>query len=529
MGQSEDLPNADNVTTRDELHRAALRLMGSRRKVRTVARDTGLSASSVSDLRSGRRRLTHNALMAIAGAYAPADTARWEAAWLRVSSAVPPIRPAVVPRELPADPPWFVGRAAQLAELDRLLATADQQPAQPRLLALTGIAGVGKTALAVHWAHLRADAFPDGCLYVDLRGYDPLRPADPADVLAGLLRSLGMADSDQPQDVPERAGRLRTMLASRRLLLLLDNARNAEHARLLLPGAGPCVAIVTARAGLTALRDRFGARHLELHPMPAAESEQLVRALLTVGGGDRLTLDDAVRLVARHCAGLPLALRIAAGAALDSAGGVVEVARDLADDEKRLDLLDSGDPRTAVRSVFSWSLRRLDPPSAATFARLGLHPTAEVGALAIAALSGVPAVEAQRRITVLLRARLLAERAPGRLVLHDLLRDYARELVATEPEPDRRAAVARLRAYYLHGAVRARAQLGPLPPWSPPEPDGVTELPRPADAAEALEWLEAERPALMAMLASASGPDAWPWICAVTDHLALPVEQRPSP
>ena len=247
---------------------------------------------------------------------------------------------ASVPRELPADVDTFTGRAAELAELDQLLRVGGRAGRRCRYAAgvISGTAGVGKTTLAVHWAHRVRGAFPDGQLYVNLRGYDPAEPMPAADALAGFLRALGVADQDIPADADERAARYRSLLDGRRMLIVLDNAAAVEQVRPLLPGTPSCAVVVTSRDSLAGLVARHGARRLDLDLLPPADAVALLRALI----GGRVDADPAAAsALAGQCARLPLALRVAAELAAARPGlALAQLASELADEQRRLDLLD---------------------------------------------------------------------------------------------------------------------------------------------------------------------------------------------
>jgi DNA-binding SARP family transcriptional activator len=345
---------------------------------------------------------------------------------------------AQIPRELPADVDRFTGRTAELAELDRLL-TADGSPGPagpagsvlstgpPVICAVAGTAGVGKTALAVHWAHRVRDAFPDGQLYVDLRGYDPGEPVPAADALARFLRALGVPGQDIPADSPERAARYRSLLDGRRALVVLDNAASVEQVRPLLPGTPSCVVVVTSRDSLAGLVARHGARRLGLGLLPLGGAVSLLRELI----GERVDADAAAAVaLACQCAHLPLALRVAAElAAARPDLKLARLAGELADEQRRLDLLDAGgDPRTALRAVFSWSYRRLPADAAQAFRLAGVHPGSDLDAHAVAALTGASAEQAGDLLRQLARGHLVYPTAPGRYAMHDLLRAYAASL-----------------------------------------------------------------------------------------------------
>jgi DNA-binding SARP family transcriptional activator/uncharacterized protein HemY len=331
----------------------------------------------------------------------------------------------VVPRELPGPVSQFVGRAAELADLTGMLERASAQRPQTLVIsAIAGMAGVGKTALAMQWAHQVAERFPDGQLHVNLRGYDPGQPMSAADALAGFLRSLGVAERDIPAQTRERAARYRSLLAGQRMLIVIDNAADVEQVRPLLPGGPPCVTVVTSRDALAGLVARDGARRLDLGLLPPAEAVGLLRALI----GERVDAEpEATVTLAGHCARLPLALRVAAERAAASPGvSLADITAELADHRERLDLLDAaGDQLTAVRAVFSWSVRHLDDEAAGAFRLLGLHPAADFDAYAAAALTNTTLRQARSLLDRLARAHLIQPAGPGSYGMHDLLRAYA--------------------------------------------------------------------------------------------------------
>ncbi|HMD91447.1 MAG TPA: AfsR/SARP family transcriptional regulator [Trebonia sp.] len=339
------------------------------------------------------------------------------------------VKRTLVPRELPAGVNTFTGRSAELAALDQLLAAggrADRDSAKAAALTcvVAGTAGVGKTALAVHWGHRVRDAFPGGQLYVDLRGYDPGEPVTAAGALAGFLRALGVAARDIPADVGERAACYRSLLDGRRALVVLDNAASVEQVRPLLPGTPSCVVVVTSRDSLAGLVARHGAHRLGLDLLPAGDAVGLLRELI----GERVAAEPvAAATLAGQCARLPLALRVAAElAAVRPDMDLAELACELADEERRLDLLDAGgDPRTAVRAVFSWSYRRLPADVARAFRLIGLHPGPDLDTFTAAALTGTSAQRAADLLRQLARGHLIYRAAPGRYAMHDLLRAYA--------------------------------------------------------------------------------------------------------
>jgi tetratricopeptide (TPR) repeat protein len=431
-----------------------------------------------------------------------------------------PRRAAPVPRELPADVDAFTGRADEMAELDRLLMAGGGQIARNRpesagsaivISAVAGSAGVGKTALAVRWSHRVRHAFPDGQLYVNLRGYDPGEPVAAADALAGFLRALGVAGQDIPADVDERAARYRSMMDGRQMLILLDNAAAAEQVRPLLPGTPSCVVVATSRDSLAGLVAQHGARRLDLDLLPSADAVALLRALI----GARVDADpDAAATLAQQCARLPLALRVAAElAAARPALTLAQLAGELAGEQRRLDLLDAGgDSRTAVRGVFSWSYRHLPSAAARAFRLIGLHPGPDLDSYAAAALIGGTREQASDLLDLLSRAHLIRPARRGRYSMHDLLRAYARQLTAAQVDgpgavdpggagdgSEGRAALARLLDYYLAVGVAALDILVPAERNRRPRiPPPATEVPSMVSLAEARAWLDSEWATLVA-------------------------------
>jgi tetratricopeptide (TPR) repeat protein len=325
-----------------------------------------------------------------------------------------PARPAeaeplrVTPQELPSAVPGFTGRSAELKALTGLLdRSGPQAPGAVVISAIGGTAGVGKTALAVHWAHNVADRFPDGQLYVNLRGYDPGQPVPAADALAGFLRSLGVPGQDIPPEENERAARYRSLLAGKRILVVLDNAGSADQVRPLLPGTGACTVVVTSRDALAGLVAIDGAARLDLDLLPLAEAVALLQTLI----GSRADAEpDAAAELADQCCRLPLALRVAAElAASRPAASLAGLTGELADLRTRLDLLGAGgDPRTQVRAVFSWSYQQLSIEAARAFRLVGLNPGPDLEPYAAAALTGAALPLARQALEVLARAHLIS-------------------------------------------------------------------------------------------------------------------------
>ncbi len=411
------------------------------------------------------------------------------------------------PAQLPADVPSFTGRTAELGVLDTVLERGE--PATVVISAISGTAGVGKTALAIHWAHQVHARYPDGQLYVNLRGYDPEQPMTPGQALAGFLDGLGVPGHDIPLDLDQRAARFRSETAHRRLLIVLDNASSVEQVRPLLPGGSSCTVLVTSRDSLAALVAVHGAHRIDLDLLPDADALALLRRLI----GHRIDADaEAAALLSRQCARLPLALRVAAElAAARPTEPAKELVAELADEHRRLDLLDAGgDPRAAVTAVFSWSYRNLPADTARMFRLLGLHPGQDLDQYAAAALAGIDVAQARRLLDVLRRAHLVQSTATSRYGMHDLLKAYASQLArGHDAEPDRRAAVGRLIDYYLGAAVTAMNRLHPTEinhrPAVLPAPAG----PDLATAARARSWLDDQR-ATLTSIAAHSADHGWP-------------------
>jgi DNA-binding SARP family transcriptional activator len=336
-----------------------------------------------------------------------------------------------IPSQLPCTVAHFTGRATELAALN----TALNQSAGRTIVisAIAGTAGVGKTALAIQWSHQITEQFPDGQLYVNLRGYDPDQPMPAADALARFLRALGLSGQDIPPEEDERAARYRSLLSGKRMLVVLDNAGSPDQVRPLLPGTPDSTVIVTSRDALAGLVARDGATRLDLGLLPLEDAVGLLGRLI----GARVdATPTAVAELADQCCRLPLALRVAAELATSHPGvPLAELSGELADLHKRLDLLAAGgDRRTAVRAVFSWSYQHLGADAAQTFRLLGLHPGPDFEPYAAAALTGMTAEEARQMLDLLARAHLIQAASPGRYGMHDLLRAYALERATAEDE-----------------------------------------------------------------------------------------------
>jgi tetratricopeptide (TPR) repeat protein/transcriptional regulator with XRE-family HTH domain len=410
-------------------------------------------------------------------------------------------KPLPVPRQMPASVAGFVGRTQELRALTEISEEVTRAGGAVVISSIGGTAGVGKTALAVHWAHQSAERFPDGQLYVNLQGYDLAGPLTVTQALAGFLAALGVPAADMPVGAQQLAAMYRSMLAGRRLLVVLDNANHVEQVRPLLPGSPGCMVLVTSRDSLPGLVARDGARRLIVELLPRTEAVTLLRTLV----GRRVEAEPAAaEVLAARCCRLPLALRVAAElAAARPAAKLADLVDELTGQQQRLDLLHVGnDPRATVRTVFSWSYHYLQPDAAEMFRLLGSHPGAEFDRYSGAALAGIPPEAARGVLEQLTRAHLIEPDGPIRYRMHDLLRAYARELaVAQQPEAVH-AALTRLFDYYLYTASSAMDVLFPAERGRRPP---VT---RPAIPAQPLSsehgaraWLDVERANLVAAMA----------------------------
>ncbi|MCQ9129748.1 AfsR/SARP family transcriptional regulator [Streptomyces hilarionis] len=420
---------------------------------------------------------------------------------------------APVPAQLPMAVTHFSGREEQLAELTRHLVDADGPDSAEAgsavvVSAVSGTAGVGKTALAVRWAHRMREAFPDGQLYVDLRGYDPDEPVSAAQALAGFLTALGVPGQEIPLRLHDRAARYRTAVDGRRLLVLLDNAASAAQVRPLLPGSPTCKVVITSRDSLSSLVSVHGAHRMILDVLSPQEALTLLRALI----GPRVDDDPAAAAaLAEQCGRLPLALRVAAELVLSRhRETLAQLVDELRDRRRRLDLLDcgDGDPRAAVRAVFSWSYDRLPDAEARLFRLLGLHPGPDTDVYGAAALAGESVERTRRSLDVLHRAHLLHRSGPGRHGMHDLLRAYAAELATSHEEAaERDAAMTRLLDHCLAASAAAMDVLYPaerhLRPAVGTPPTGLPPL-RTADECRA--WLRGAQPTLVALCSRTEEP-----------------------
>jgi DNA-binding SARP family transcriptional activator/tetratricopeptide (TPR) repeat protein len=407
----------------------------------------------------------------------------------------------LAPRQLPATAPNFAGRAAEFATLTKALADGGAGR-RGRIMTITGVAGVGKTTLAVRWAHQIARRFPDGQLYVNLRGFDPSgAPVAAAEAMRGFLTALSVPAEMIPATADAQAGLYRSLLADKRMLVVLDNAREPAQVRPLLPGSAGCMAVVTSRTWLTGLVAAEGACNLSLDVLGDAEAAELLTGRL--GRQRTMAEPEALAELIALCAGLPLALVIVAARAIAQPHlPLAMLAAELRGAKSRLDALTTGDSATDVRSVFSWSYLSLSAPAARLFRLAGLHPGPSLSAEAAASLAGQPLAAVARWLRELVSARLIDEHAPGRFALHDLVREYAAELAESAgTQAGRRAAMHRMLDHYLHTALAACTLLEPQQPWITPARSvrGVT-VPRFSSHREAAAWFESELLVLMAAI-----------------------------
>jgi tetratricopeptide (TPR) repeat protein/transcriptional regulator with XRE-family HTH domain len=509
-----------------EIVRAHRRRLGLSQE--ELAGRAGVSVRSIGKLETGRIVVARPAtvrLLADAFGLTGADRDRFCAAasaepTSSKATGQPPER-ATAPAQLPLDVYGFTGRVAHLDALDRIAAAAGDQPTAVVISAIAGTAGVGKTALAVHWAHRVRGGFPDGQLYVNLRGFDPSGTVmDPVEAIRRFLDALGVPPGRIPADPDAQVGLYRTLLAGKRMLIVLDNARDPDQVGPLLPGAPGCLVLVTSRNHLSGLVATMGAHPIALDLLAVDEAWDLLAHRF--GPGRVAAEPDATDEIITCCARLPLALAIAAAnAATQPRLSLAAIATDLRDSHDRLGVLSTGDtPSADVRAVFSWSYHILTPVAARLFRLLGLHPGPDISTPAAASLAALPIDQTHTLLTELARANLIVEPVPGRYAFHDLLRAYATNLAhTTDPEEQRHAVTHRILDHYLHTSYIAHRLLDPVRDplvLGPPQPDVV--LDRPAGHEQALDWFAAEHAVLLAAVdhAAATGFDSHTWQLAST-------------
>jgi DNA-binding SARP family transcriptional activator/tetratricopeptide (TPR) repeat protein len=427
----------------------------------------------------------------------------------------PPAPPTMpVPRQLPADITGFTGRAAPLARLDALLA----RPRGPvRIVTISGTPGVGKTALVVHWAHRVRDRFPDGQIYVDLRGYSGEPPVRPLEVLTRLLQTFGTPPEHLPDDVPNAVAAYRSLVADKRMLIVLDDAASAEQVRPLLPGTGSSMVIITSRHQLSGLVAREGAVPLPLNELPPEEAFEL---LTCSAARDRLGAEpESTQQLAELCGYLPLALRIAAAnLTVHSGRRVSDLLAHLRTSDRLATLSIPGDTRTAVRTAFDLSYARLPDVTRQVFRHLALAPGPNIDAAAVAALTGLDVRQTAVHLEVLADAHLIQEVTDSRFGIHDLLRIYAQERLDLEDSAAARAAAQRrLTDYWLCHVDAAMNLLQPgmvrLPVATPRTAGPTCAM---DDSDHALAWLDAQRHNLVATArhAATTGRHHLAWLLA---------------
>jgi tetratricopeptide (TPR) repeat protein len=420
---------------------------------------------------------------------------------------LPTTAPLIVPHQLRSSVRHFVNRSAEQARLSSLVANLEDEPHVVRVAAITGTAGVGKTSLALHWAHSVRSYFPGGELYANLHGHAAGSPAAPHDILARFLEDLGIPATHVPRQAERRETMFRSVLAERRVLLVLDNAAGSSQVRPLLPATSGCLVVVTSRDDLSGLVRREGAMRLDVATFGTSDAVELLRAATAdYRNGDRRR---ELAVLARLCAGLPLALRIAAERAAGSPSMPLgELIDDLRDESTRWSVL-TAEPEEgsdAMRSVFEWSYQALSDPAARLFRHLGLHPGNEFGLAAAASLGGDDTSQTRVLLDTLVRAHLLERRPAGRYEFHDLLQAYAAEQVRqTETQEQRTQVLGCCLAWYLHTAYAAQCVMAPFDSYSlddrVPAPAHVLRF---GDYQSAFDWYRAESANLVAATRTAS-------------------------
>ncbi|MFD3974299.1 ATP-binding protein [Streptomyces cyaneofuscatus] len=416
---------------------------------------------------------------------------------------------STAPRQLPGEIGGFVNRLHEVGALDAILSRRTGGASRATgVYLITGTAGVGKTSLALHWAHGVRERFPGGQLYINLRGYDPGEPVTAEQALEHFLRALGVAPSAVPARLEDRSALFRSLLADQRTLVVLDNAATVSQVRPLLPGNPDCLVLVTSRHRFSGLVARDGAHRLVLDVF---SEQDAVRLLHTVTSQYRVLSDSDADLaeLARLCARLPLALRIAAERASSRPlMPLDELIADLRDESALWGALtaEEDDESDAVRTVFAWSYRALPEEAARLFRLLGLHPGPEFGLSAAASLAGTTTLVARRQLDVLTGAHVLEQAAYGRFQFHDLLRIYAAHQASQyEDEATRGSALDRVLHHYLLTLAGAIARITPLDrPVPLPEPLPHVVVREFTERADALKWFEEEQANLVAAVRTAA-------------------------
>jgi tetratricopeptide (TPR) repeat protein/transcriptional regulator with XRE-family HTH domain len=475
-----------------------------------LAERSGVSVSTIAGVEAGRvRRPRGSSLRLLADALGVTgeDRARLTGDFRLVSPEPAMVHVSImpVPAQLPPAVAGFAGRGPHLEQLDALMGTVADDAGSTRIAVISGTAGVGKTVLAVHWARRVADRFPDGQLYVNLRGFDPDGQAmEAAEALLGFLDALRVPHHQLLPTLDARVALYRSLMTGRRMLVVLDNARDSAHVRSLLPASPGCLVLVTSRNQLSGLAATHGAHRVAVDLLTFVEARQMLRNRLGAGRVD--AEPAAVAQVITCCARLPLALAIVAARAAAHPGfSLATIAGELTNADGRLDSLSTDDRHTNLPAVFSWSYRTLSPESARLFRLLGLHPGNDISAPAAASLAALTVTWTRPLLTELTNIQLLTEHLPGRYTFHDLLRLYAAVLAErTDSSRERADATRRVLDHYLHTGCAAGRLLQPSRQpivLSPPSTAVTPE--RLADHQAALAWYDAEHEVLLAILGHA--------------------------
>jgi tetratricopeptide (TPR) repeat protein len=470
-----------------------------------LAESSGLSVRTIRGLETGRRSNPQLAsLLQLADALDLALDERHEllAAFGLTDTPSPAAYVRALPRQLPADPRGFAGRARELAALER---AAGDEGTIALITAIAGAGGIGKTWLALHWAHTHADRFPDGHLFVDLRGFSPdSAPLDPLTAVRGFLDALGVDPARITGGLAEHAAEYRSQVAGKRMLIVLDNAASTDQVVPLLPGTPTCTVLITSRKALSGLLHRYGAHHLPLDALDENEAQALFARRL---GDARLAAEpEATAELILSCGRYPLALAIMAGRAHTHPDiPLTEFAAELR--ESGIAALDDTDPAASLPTVLSWSLRTLTMEHRTVFGLLGIAPGADIGLPAAASLTALPLARAKKVLRELEEASLLSRGARDRYSMHDLIRGYATATAHHDiPKDTREAALRRLLDFYVHTAHTASRVLEPNRPLiqlDTPLP-GTQRHPLPADPV-AMAWFDAEHANLLAAQRAAAG------------------------
>ncbi|MGW5234776.1 AfsR/SARP family transcriptional regulator [Streptomyces nodosus] len=492
-----------------------------------LVEDLGLEPGP--ELRSAHQRVLHQAVPSHAAPPAgpeEGDPGPGEEAGTSVAAEGPPWTAATVPpAQLPPDLAVFTGRRRELAQVKALLPAPEERPSMVVISAIGGMVGIGKTTLAVHWAHQAADRFPDGQLYVDLRGFHPTGTImSPGEAIGTFLEAFGVPTHRIPAGLDAQTALYRSLLADRRVLIVLDNARDSEHVRPLLPGAPGCLVIVTSRNQLHGLVVAEGAHSLTLDVLSEADALEFLSRRL--GAGRIADEPRAVTEIIALCEHLPLALAIvAARAAVNPAFSLAAVAAELRESQGSLDAFTAEAPVADARCAFSWSYNLLTPAAARMFRLLALHPGRECSLAAAASLAGRRPGQVRPALAELVRAHLISEPRPGHFSCHELLRAYGLELGEDQDTAEELyTARCRMLDHYLHSAHAADTVLAPSRDRIElsPRQAGVTTASF-ADQTGATDWLDGNLSAMLAAveLDARRGSGRHSWQLAVTLELYL--------